>query len=145
MDKLSAVAVYILQKLGPMSTMKLQKLMYYCQCWSLVWDDRPMFDNRIEAWVNGPVIVDLYNLHKGHFLVSADFFKDKKCTELDEAAIETIEAVLDFYGHRNPQELSLMTHYEEPWKNARIGLGTLERGNNEITLESMAEYYGSLQ
>ena len=31
------VAAYILKKLGPMTAMKLQKLVYYCQAWSLVW------------------------------------------------------------------------------------------------------------
>ena len=38
------VAKYILEKLGTLSTMKLQKLCYYCQAWSLVWDDTPLFD-----------------------------------------------------------------------------------------------------
>ena len=35
------VAAYILQKLGKMTTMKLQKLVYYSQAWSLVWDEKP--------------------------------------------------------------------------------------------------------
>lgn len=34
------VAKYILSRLGPMSAMKLQKLVYYSQAWSLVWDER---------------------------------------------------------------------------------------------------------
>ena len=33
------VANYILNKQGSMSAMKLQKLVYYSQAWSLVWDD----------------------------------------------------------------------------------------------------------
>lgn len=37
-------AKYILEKCGTMSTMKLQKLCYYSQAWSLVWDDAPLFD-----------------------------------------------------------------------------------------------------
>ena len=37
------VAKYILEKQGDMSTMKLQKLCYYAQAWSLVWDDRELF------------------------------------------------------------------------------------------------------
>ena len=32
------VAAYILEKIGSMTTMKLQKLVYYSQAWSLVWD-----------------------------------------------------------------------------------------------------------
>ncbi len=34
------VATYILKKKGPMTTWKLQKLVYYSQAWSLVWDDK---------------------------------------------------------------------------------------------------------
>lgn len=37
-------AKYILEKSGSMSTMKLQKLCYYSQAWSLVWDDSPLFE-----------------------------------------------------------------------------------------------------
>jgi len=37
------VAAYILDKRGPMSHMKLQKLVYYCQAWSLVWDEELFF------------------------------------------------------------------------------------------------------
>ena len=33
------VASYILSKQGPMTTMKLEKLCYYAQAWSLVWDE----------------------------------------------------------------------------------------------------------
>lgn len=38
------VAQYILSKYGSMSAMKLQKLVFYSQAWSLVWDDAPMND-----------------------------------------------------------------------------------------------------
>ena len=36
MANVNDVAVYILEKSNTMSTMKLQKLVYYCQAWSLV-------------------------------------------------------------------------------------------------------------
>ncbi|MDY6802276.1 MAG: DUF4065 domain-containing protein, partial [Cyanobacteriota bacterium] len=56
MVKVMDVAAYILKKLGPLSAMKLHKLLYYSQAWSLVWDEQPLFSERIEAWANGPVI-----------------------------------------------------------------------------------------
>lgn len=37
------VAKYVLKKLGSMTTMKLQKEVYYCQAWSLGWDGKPLF------------------------------------------------------------------------------------------------------
>lgn len=65
-------AKYILNKMGKVSTMKLQKLCYYAQAWSIAWTEKPLFDERIEAWVNGPVFPDLFKAHKGKFMISVD-------------------------------------------------------------------------
>lgn len=32
------VAKYVLHRTGQLTTMKLEKLVYYCQAWSLAWD-----------------------------------------------------------------------------------------------------------
>ena len=65
------VAAFILKESGPMTAMKLQKLVYYCQAWSLVWDEKPLFKEKIEAWANGPVVRALYEKHRGKFKVSS--------------------------------------------------------------------------
>jgi uncharacterized phage-associated protein len=136
------VAAYILQKYGgPMTSMKLEKLVYYSQAWSLVWDEEPLFNESIEAWVNGPVVPELYAKHRGMFKVSNwDGIPDR----LNKDQRDTVNSVIDFYGKRSSMELSQMTHREEPWIIARKGLSPSERGNREISLASMAEYYGSL-
>ena len=64
------VAKYILEKQGSMTTMKLQKLVYYSQAWSVVWDEKPIFEERIEAWASGPVVRELYEEHRGMFIIS---------------------------------------------------------------------------
>lgn len=53
------VADYILQQKGPLTCMKLHKLVYYAQAWSLALEDEPLFEEPIEAWSNGPVIRNL--------------------------------------------------------------------------------------
>jgi uncharacterized phage-associated protein len=136
------VAAYILEKHGPLSAMKLQKLVYYAQAWSTVWDDRPLFRERIEAWANGPVVRELYDLHRGQFEVRA--WPRGRPEALDGEQRETVDAVLGFYGPRNAQVLSDMTHAEDPWRLAREGLPDGERGSREITLASMSEYYSAL-
>jgi uncharacterized phage-associated protein len=136
------VAAYILNRQGPLSAMKLQKLVYYSQAWSTVWDDRPLFRERIEAWANGPVVRELYDLHRGQFEVRT--WPQGNPQALDEEQRSTVDAVLEYYGPRNAQVLSDMTHREEPWRVAREGLPDGERGNREITLASMSEYYSSL-
>lgn len=136
------VAAYILQRLGPMTAMKLQKLVYYSQAWSLVWDQRPLFDERIEAWANGPVVRDLYKVHRGQFIV--DRWPKGDPDRVDYESKSTVDAVLSYYGNRSPQWLSDLTHLEDPWRRARQGIAPGERGDREITLASLAEYYGGL-
>jgi uncharacterized phage-associated protein len=135
------VAAYILEKAGPMTAWKLQKLVYYSQAWSLVWDERPMFGDRIEAWANGPVCPVLYNKHRGQFIVK-EVAGDPGA--LDQTARDTIDAVLMFYGDKHPQWLSDLTHLEAPWRDARGDLPLGAHSSKEIPLDSIAAYYESL-
>lgn len=140
------VAKYILNKRGQMSTMKLQKLCYYSQAWTLVWDDVPLFDEDFEAWSNGPVCRSLYELRRGEFSVCAeqippDYLSGEVLTASQE---KNIDEVLDHYGDKNGQWLSTLTHMEEPWRDARGGIPIGERCSNIISKESMAMYYASL-
>ena len=57
---------------------------------------------------------------------------------------ETIDEIVKFYGDKPPHYLVDLTHFEDPWKNARVELATNERGNNEISLQAMQDYYSSL-
>jgi len=136
------VAAYILKRRGSMTAMKLQKLVYYSQAWGLVWDEVPLFPERIEAWANGPVVRELYDVYRGQFRVTAN--ENGNACSLDQEQTDTVDAVLDFYGKMPSQQLSDLTHREDPWRDARRGLEPGERGNREITHESMAEYYSSL-
>lgn len=136
------VASYILANKGSMTAMKLQKLVYYAQAWSLVWDESPLFRHRIEAWANGPVAPTLYRAHRGKFKVS--HIHGGKSRKLNQTQKETVNAVLDYYGGKSSQWLSDLTHSEAPWADARNGLTPGQRGDREITRAAMAEYYGSL-
>lgn len=136
------VSAYILNKVGTITTMKLQKLVYYCQAWSLVWDDEPLFSEPIEAWANGPVVKQLFAYHRGMYQLSAVHIGNPDL--LNKEQKDTVDAILEYYGTKKSQDLIDLTHMEEPWKNARGNLSILDRGNREITLENMANYYSSL-
>ena len=135
------VAAYILQKMGTMTTMKLQKVLYYCQAWSLVWDEEPLFHEQIEAWANGPVVRELFEEHRNMFNINQTSGDPSK---LSEKQIDTIQSVISYYGDKPSQWLSDLTHLEDPWKNARAGLAPGERSNRVISHASMMEYYSSL-
>ena len=136
------VAAYILKKMGCMSTMKLQKLVYYCQAWSLVWDEEPLFMEDIEAWANGPVIRELFNYHRGHYNISEVKIGNPDTMTIVQKA--TIDAVLEYYGNKSAQWLIDLSHLEDPWKNARSEMREMERGNKVIPPDSIAQYYSSL-
>jgi uncharacterized phage-associated protein len=133
------VAAYILQKRGSMTAMKLQKLVYYSQAWSLVWDETPLFAEKIEAWADGPVVRELYEHHRGQFLVNEWPWGDSSA--LKPEARETIDSVMKFYGDKPALWLSQLTHQEDPWREARTGMFDGQRGGREITHAAMAEYY----
>lgn len=136
-------AKYILEKRGTMSTMKLQKLCYYSQVWSLVWDDAPLFNEDFEAWANGPVCPSLFYHSQGKFSVSADNMMGNS-ENLNSEQKYTIDMVLDHYGDKNAQWLSQLTHMEGPWQDARKGVPLGIPCKEIITKESMAMYYGGL-
>jgi uncharacterized phage-associated protein len=136
------VAAYILKKIGPMTTMKLQKLVYYSQAWSLVWDEKPLFKESIKAWANGPVIRELFNYHRGQYTISSVLIGNPDILAPEQK--ETIDAVIDYYGDKSSQWLIDLTHAETPWRIARAGTPENERGNKTVGLDVIAEYYSSL-
>ena len=122
--------------------MKLQKLLYYSQAWSLVWDGRPLFAARVEAWANGPVVREVFKAYQGQYVINEAKFGDRKALKAEEK--KTVDAVLDFYGGKTGFYLSELTHGEQPWKDARKGLAPGELGDTEITKAAMRDYYSSL-
>jgi len=140
------VAKYILKQTGPISSMKLQKLVYYSQAWSLVWEEKPLFSNRIEAWANGPVSPELFDRHRGKFIIEAADFSYANDDSLNENQKDTINKVIEFYNKYDSASLSELTHREDPWKDARKRANVEEgdRCNEEIKLDDMQKYYEAL-
>lgn len=140
-------AKYILKKLGSLSAMKLQKLCYYSQAWTLAWDEKPLFDEDFQAWANGPVSPALFAFHKGMFIVSyanMPSFSDEE--NLTPSEKENIDKVISFYGNKAAHWLSELTHQERPWKEARARANASPGDfcNEVITKFSMQDYYSGL-
>ena len=113
------VAAYILERMGTMTTMKFQKLVYYSQAWSLVWDEKRLFEEDIEAWANGPVVRNLFDYHRGMYQISSMPIGNPRL--LDQEQQDTVDAVLEYYGNQSAQWLIDLTHMEDPWIQTREG------------------------
>lgn len=136
------VSLFIVERLGKVSSIKLQSLTYYSQAWSMVWDDSPLFEEVIEAEDTGPMCRELSTKVNGTFYITPSVLLPYQGDKLSTPQVETIEAVLDAYGSKSPMWLCYQVRMENPWIHARLNhkMG----GPNIITLSSMLEYYSSL-
>jgi len=101
-----------------------------------------IFPEEIEAWANGPVVRELYNVHRSKY--SLRTLRQGDAGVLTRKQRATVNAVLKFYGDKSSQWLKDLTHMEDPWKQARKDLLPSERGNTVIPKKDLAEYYSSL-
>jgi uncharacterized phage-associated protein len=139
MASLHDVAAAVLSRMGPITSMKLQKLIYYCQAWHLVRSGAPLFTERIEAWPQGPVVPTVFRDHRGHYSVDSWPRGNPDALAADETW--TLGWVLSKYGSFSAESLSEMTHMELPWRVARGLSGPDERCSTEITQEQLKHYY----
>ncbi|CAN5429601.1 DUF4065 domain-containing protein [soil metagenome] len=104
------IAQYIVTKYpGEVTSMKLQKLMYYCYAWQLVANNK-IFDASFEAWTHGPVEPEIYKEYK-------DFGrKPVSVPRAPKLNVPLLDFILDSYAVYSAIELSKTTHLELPWK-----------------------------
>lgn len=142
------VAKYILSEIGEMSTMKLQKLCYYSLVEGLIADEPVvMFKNKIEAWANGPVCRELWNVHKGAFYINKSMIKDDDLSNSKDIPIQYknyINIVLEKYGKMSGAELSEKTHGEKPWIDAIKNINSSKNSTSIISHKALVEFYSKL-
>jgi len=124
-----------------LTPLKLQKLAYYCQAWSLVWREAPLFPEEFQAWANGPVNPALFQKHKGTYVVNDGFLNEYSDYKFDDDQMRVIKSIIKFYGSKEPFYLSELTHKELPWRKARNNTPPGEKSTAIISIDDMAEYY----
>lgn len=123
---------------------KLQKLLYYAQAWSAAINDKKLFEDKIEAWIHGPAIKDVYNAFQefgGKPIVKK--VSDKSIQEIPNEIKLFVDKVWSVYSGFDGNYLEYLTHSESPWKDARKGIQPCISSDNEITYESMRAFYGA--
>ena len=108
----------------------VQKVLYYCQAWSLAWDGEAMFSEQIQAWRDGPVCPTIQT--------------DRVSGEpraLSPRHLDTFNVVFSLYGAKSKEWLINLTHRERPWIDARGGALPHERTSGEISPEAMRSFY----
>ncbi len=133
------VAAAIVERLGSITGMKLEKVVYYCQCWHLARYGSPLFDEPIEAWRQGPVVPVLFQRHKGRYTIESWPYGSP--ADLSDDERESVAWVVTKYGDFSAIELSRMTHNELPWRAARGALPDSAPSSEVISREIIRDYY----
>ncbi len=138
------VAEYFLVKTDPdyeeyISNLKLQKLLYYAQGFCLAIHNTPLFDDKINAWMHGPVVEELYHEYKESGSGGIDPPKMIDLSIYDEKETDLLEEVWEVYGQYSAYKLKNLTHEEPPWKEAYAKMP-----GSEISRDSMREYFKTL-
>ena len=117
--------------------LKLQKLLYYCQGYSLALTGKPIFPEKIEAWKYGPVVDSVYQEYKkyeGSIIPYSEMGTDDNS---DEKLSEIVHLVLLDKGQYSGTTLAQATHKERPWRESYGGQYT----NYPISEKVMKEHF----
>jgi uncharacterized phage-associated protein len=125
----------------PMTPLRLQKLLYYAEGWSLTERNRSLFDERIEAWMHGPVVREVWEVFKGSQPINPNEGSDDGLSDEEK---NFVRGVWEAYKEHSGLSLREMTHSESPWLNARKGLKDNTGSNREITRRAIREYFSTL-
>jgi uncharacterized phage-associated protein len=115
----------------PLTHLRLQKLLYYAQAWSLVVRQSELFPEDVQAWRDGPVVPVVYHAlpdGEGANAIPANHLADAPDPTPEDA--EFVRRVWQAYNPYSALKLSAMTHEETPWLKAwgnrpRDGSGTV--------------------
>lgn len=134
------VAQYVRNHFAVLTKVKLQKLLYYCQAWTLAWDDKPLFDADFEAWERGPVVRELHeSMHDHQSYVPLDI-ENASINNLTEQDVQNIEDVLVTYADMSADTLVALTHSERPW----LDTWDVNTPKKVIPQNSIKEFYRGL-
>jgi uncharacterized phage-associated protein len=113
----------------------VHKLLYFAQGFHLASTGRPLFKERIEAWVNGPVVASLWHDEHKHRDMPAP-------VPLNDGQHSVVGYVLGRYGSRTASELIHLTHTDGgPWCQVTETDNSAPIGNEEIGVGLMREWF----
>jgi uncharacterized phage-associated protein len=121
--------------------MRLQKILYYIQGWSLATRSRPAFAEAIEAWTYGPVVKEVYHAFKEYGNSPIIHAQPAQIPNEDQ---DFVRRVWQHYRQFSPYQLVCMTHLEPAWRQARQGLDSTAKSNAALNLKTMQDYFESI-
>lgn len=139
-DKLRSTIARLFNNLSEITPLALQKLLYFCQGYSLALESAPIFPEECEAWPHGPVCQEIYHLFKSFKYNPIDddrfIILNNSKEALSDREKQIIDLVSTTFGAYSGKTLETITHNEDPWKNTPL--------NSTIKKSLIKKYYKSV-
>lgn len=130
-----------------LDSVKLEELVYYSQAWTLSFTNEPLFRNRIQAGINGPICPDLYKVCNRHNEVSKNSLLDKSNYNQNvftNSQKIIMDNVIRYYGNHSSWYLVLLSCKELPWLLTKDGIPRDKPCKKTISMNVMRNYYKSM-
>ncbi|EPI50270.1 zinc finger/helix-turn-helix protein [Gardnerella vaginalis JCP7672] len=171
-DKINNVIQYLLIKCEDITTLALQKSLYYIQGFYFAFYKSFIFTDDCQAWIHGPVYKDVYLRYKDYTFTpidsptteisgikSSEKLADYKHVQKSDVTLFTAEltttlsatekavcdSVIDNICCYSGKELERFTHHEEPWILTRGNLKTDDSSNKIISKKIIGEYFTKIK
>jgi len=92
------------------SPLKMQKLVYLANGWSLVKRGPRLVENHFEAWPYGPVVPELYNALSKYGAAAITAPIAGFCQQVDEESKSFVDLIWKHYCQFSGVQLSALTH-----------------------------------
>lgn len=122
-----------------MSHMRLQKMLYYEQGYHLAAFGTPLFEDRVEAWLYGPVVPSVYDVFKRSGRGGLMPLESRPLIQMSEEEENLFENVYRAFEEFSAVGLMNKTHQESPWKD-----NYQEGKNRVIPVEDIKDYFISV-
>lgn len=104
-----------------MTNLRLQKLLYFAQGWSLARTGKPLFDSQLQAWSYGPVVPEIYRRYSSNGNHGIESAGDFDANALSPEESELVLDVMREYGKYSTGMLVQMSHAPgAPWSKTDI-------------------------
>lgn len=122
------------------STLEVQRLVYFSQAWYLANKGRPLFEDEFEAWASGPMNPAIFERFANFAYTNIPAIETSRV--IKGAKLELLEEIWERYGCFKGRKLDAMSREPGgPWQTARGNLTPEAAGDTVIPKSAIRKFY----
>lgn len=123
------------------TTLEVQRLVYFAQAWYLANTGRPLFAEDFQAWSTGPVIPAVFDRFENYTYATVPAMD--RAREIKGDKLQLLENVQNQYGCYRGRKLDeLARESGGPWEAARGSISSVAPCDTIVTKDSIRDFYG---